>query len=177
MCNYTEICWKNAYSRYFKDFPESISAPPTRQTLMLEGYASIRIYPDRGISAKQIFEPCPLVVDEAYKVESCYEKIQQDKRQRRTAEFYTVRPNIPKQLRIDVSKRCHYCCQYCGVNINSINPINGTRYGGNIDHIIPLSQGGQTIDSNLTLACKRCNNEKSDNMWELGCKRTPPHCV
>lgn len=30
------------------------------------------------------------------------------------------------------------------------------------DHIIPWSQGGRTIDSNLQMLCQQCNNDKSD---------------
>ena len=30
------------------------------------------------------------------------------------------------------------------------------------DHIVPWSQGGRTVDENLQMLCKKCNNEKSD---------------
>ena len=30
------------------------------------------------------------------------------------------------------------------------------------DHIIPWSQGGRTIDSNLQMLCQKCNNDKSN---------------
>ena len=33
-----------------------------------------------------------------------------------------------------------------------------------IDHIIPVSKGGQTIPSNLRTLCDRCNMGKSDKM-------------
>lgn len=31
------------------------------------------------------------------------------------------------------------------------------------DHITPWSQGGRTIDENLQMLCRKCNNDKSDN--------------
>lgn len=31
------------------------------------------------------------------------------------------------------------------------------------DHIIPWSQGGRTIDSNLQMLCQKCNNDKSNH--------------
>jgi 5-methylcytosine-specific restriction endonuclease McrA len=40
-------------------------------------------------------------------------------------------------------------CSYCGTN-----PANG------IDHIVPLSQGGEHEPGNLTAACKDCNSRK-----------------
>lgn len=43
------------------------------------------------------------------------------------------------------------CCAYCGV------PLNG---GGEIDHILPVSQGGDSSPNNLTLACRTCNRDK-----------------
>lgn len=30
------------------------------------------------------------------------------------------------------------------------------------DHIVPWSQGGRTIDSNLQMLCRKCNNDKSN---------------
>lgn len=30
------------------------------------------------------------------------------------------------------------------------------------DHIVPWSQGGRTVDENLQMLCKKCNNAKSD---------------
>ena len=30
------------------------------------------------------------------------------------------------------------------------------------DHIVPWSQGGMTVDENLQMLCKKCNNEKSN---------------
>lgn len=31
------------------------------------------------------------------------------------------------------------------------------------DHIVPWSQGGKTVDDNLQMLCRTCNNDKSDN--------------
>lgn len=47
--------------------------------------------------------------------------------------------------------RDKYECQYCG-----------SKEELEIDHIIPLSKGGNNDDSNLITACHKCNNLKSD---------------
>ncbi|MBF0336413.1 MAG: HNH endonuclease [Nitrospirae bacterium] len=50
---------------------------------------------------------------------------------------------------------CHYC--------------NGTFRPSDItmDHIIPLSQGGTSIKSNIVAACKSCNTKKQHSLpWQ-----------
>ena len=48
------------------------------------------------------------------------------------------------------------CCVKNGVDTEyAYNEMQG-------DHIIPWSQGGRTIDSNLQMLCQKCNNDKSN---------------
>jgi 5-methylcytosine-specific restriction endonuclease McrA len=44
---------------------------------------------------------------------------------------------------------CIYCGRFCRLSIT-------------IDHVVPLSKGGNNEISNLVPACKQCNNAKSD---------------
>ncbi|EAW39004.1 HNH endonuclease [Lyngbya sp. PCC 8106] len=63
---------------------------------------------------------------------------------------------IPKNLRtqIEQSDRCR-CC-YCQTSeANSGIPMT-------YDHILPRSKGGETIFDNVCLACRTCNEFKSD---------------
>lgn len=54
----------------------------------------------------------------------------------------------------ELIKKFNGICQLC------FKPVkNPTR-----DHIIPLAKGGSSKVSNLQLACKRCNELKSDNL-------------
>lgn len=63
------------------------------------------------------------------------------------------RPHIPHALRERVSARagdrCGYCLanERCGISIE-------------IDHIIPVVEGGATSEENLWLACRDCNGHK-----------------
>lgn len=58
-------------------------------------------------------------------------------------------------IRDRIKSRDGYTCQICG------------RYmpdgvGLHIDHIIPISKGGKTVDQNLQVLCDKCNLRKSD---------------
>lgn len=47
-----------------------------------------------------------------------------------------------------ILKEHEYKCSYCGSNFEEL------------DHIIPLSKGGETTKINVTPSCKKCNREK-----------------
>lgn len=53
-------------------------------------------------------------------------------------------------------KRCYYCKR----------AFTKTR-SSTIDHIIPLSKGGQHTISNIVLACKSCNSSKGSRLLRL----------
>lgn len=57
-------------------------------------------------------------------------------------------------VRIRVMKRDRFTCTYCG--------ITGADAELEVDHIIPVSKGGSHHMSNLTTACRKCNQKKSD---------------
>ncbi len=52
-----------------------------------------------------------------------------------------------KKIRLDLDDKCFYCDE----------PLYGK---GEVEHLIPLSRGGDNHTSNLTLACYLCNGEK-----------------
>src|ERR1700731_2001398 len=57
-------------------------------------------------------------------------------------------------VRIRAMKRDRFRCTYCGAP--------GTHAELEVDHIIPCSKGGSHHISNLTTACRKCNQKKSD---------------
>ncbi len=62
---------------------------------------------------------------------------------------------ISKALRQRVEKQAGYRCGYCqSAQKYVLGPLE-------IDHIQPRSQGGRDDESNLWLACRMCNNFKS----------------
>ena len=66
---------------------------------------------------------------------------------------------MTSKLRDFIKARDNYTCCFCG---------NSTYAEPNllleIDHIIPVSKGGLTVESNLQTLCWKCNRSKSDKI-------------
>lgn len=58
-------------------------------------------------------------------------------------------------------------CQKCGCQVDQKPPFTKDNFA-HLDHIIPLSRGGQHIWSNVQTLCRRCNLEKSDSNPVIG---------
>lgn len=60
------------------------------------------------------------------------------------------------KLRFRVLSRDAFTCQYCGRKApDVILPV---------DHVLPVSKGGKTVEDNLVTACQECNLGKSDTI-------------
>jgi HNH endonuclease len=64
------------------------------------------------------------------------------------ADFYNVREN-----RMKIYERDKYLCTYCGKQL--------TRFTATLDHITPVSEGGDNSAENLKTACLQCNSRKT----------------
>ena len=62
---------------------------------------------------------------------------------------------IPAELRWFVIQKAAGCCEYCGLS------QKGQEATFHIDHVIPVSAGGQTVAENLALACVSCSLRKA----------------
>jgi len=60
--------------------------------------------------------------------------------------------------KLRILKRDRYLCKECG---NS--PVYDEKCILEIDHIVPFSKGGKTIDLNLQTLCKTCHKRKTIN--------------
>ncbi|MDC4550022.1 HNH endonuclease [Acinetobacter baumannii] len=58
-------------------------------------------------------------------------------------------------------------CYLCGVK--TPKELRGSYFDNapELDHVIPLSKGGLHVESNLRCACRKCNAEKSDQIYQL----------
>ena len=63
------------------------------------------------------------------------------------------RESLSNALRVKVLDRDDYKCQMCGATVK-----DGAKL--HIDHILPVSKGGKTVESNLQVLCSDCNHGK-----------------
>lgn len=62
------------------------------------------------------------------------------------------RKSLTKKMRMDVFKRDHFKCQYCGNHPPAVIL--------EVDHITPVSKGGDNNVDNLITSCFDCNRGK-----------------
>lgn len=65
--------------------------------------------------------------------------------------------NINSRLRLLILQRDLFKCKICGAS-----PSSSADVKLEVDHIIPYSKGGETVESNLQTLCRLCNNGKSN---------------
>lgn len=66
---------------------------------------------------------------------------------------------MTKKLRERIKNRDNFTCCICG-NSTYVEPNLLLE----IDHIIPVAKGGQTVENNLQTLCWKCNRAKSDKI-------------
>lgn len=71
------------------------------------------------------------------------------------------RPHIPADVRRIVVARAQDRCEYC----QSVAEYATQSF--DIDHIVPVSRGGTTVDYNLAFACSGCNSHKFNRLTAL----------
>jgi 5-methylcytosine-specific restriction endonuclease McrA len=80
--------------------------------------------------------------------------------------LYSVRSAGAYLARRDGGWYCHYCA--CRVHRTPDNcHITPKPAKATIDHMTPLSKGGEDGVRNLVLACKGCNDEKRNLDYEV----------
>ena len=62
-----------------------------------------------------------------------------------------ISPALREKIRVQAGHRCGYC----------LAPQQLVLWALEIDHIIPVAEGGSDDEENLWLACRACNNAKS----------------
>lgn len=95
---------------------------------------------------------------EVYDYNSINEKVNRAKRmicerQTRQNQIKIEREKVTPSLRYDVMRRDNFRCQICGSTAS-----DGVKL--HVDHIVPVSKGGKTTESNLRTLCDRCNMGK-----------------
>lgn len=73
-----------------------------------------------------------------------------------------VKKYITKNKRVRFSKynvmlRDNFKCQYCHIDL--------TRSTATMDHVVPLSKGGETSFENVVTSCAPCNTNKGNDLF------------
>jgi hypothetical protein len=68
-----------------------------------------------------------------------------------------VNADVAAERRERVVVRARRCCEYCRAPLSLVAAVTTFH----VEHIMPRSRGGQTVDSNLALSCPNCNLHKS----------------
>ena len=86
----------------------------------------------------------------------CEEKIQQylEKRGLATWDYRFIDDPVPDSIRYKILKKGEQRCALCG--------ITSKDRMLDVDHIIPRSRGGKTIEENLQVLCAKCNRSKGN---------------
>jgi len=80
--------------------------------------------------------------------------------------YPSVNPRLYSQHDSDVARRRilqrdNYTCIYCGKGI-----ADAPQMAFHVDHIVPLSRGGNDAIGNLVTACDHCNTSKCDKVLD-----------
>jgi len=63
----------------------------------------------------------------------------------------------------EIAERDEFTCHICSEQVDMLLPRT-SRYGATLDHVIPVSKGGDDSRDNLKLAHWICNIRKSDKL-------------
>src|SRR5688500_7085071 len=65
---------------------------------------------------------------------------------------------VPHRLRRQIEERAHSLCEYCRL------PQELSPALHEVDHIVPVVDGGKSVADNLCLSCRSCNGAKHDRV-------------
>lgn len=69
-------------------------------------------------------------------------------------------------------RRDDWTCTYCGGRVRPYEHFGGRHpLVANVDHVRPVSEGGETDDANLVTACTACNTRKGNRPLSVFLRR------
>ncbi|MBR3751092.1 MAG: HNH endonuclease [Clostridia bacterium] len=155
--------YKAEYQQYLKDVPDYVMLNDEAGFYSRLGFANIDesvltveyrfSYTSGGGKAQRSF-PVPMTEDTIVELINALES-------KLTASYFAKeqRTLMTKKLREFIKERDHFTCCSCG---NSTNAEPNLLL--EIDHIIPVSKGGYTVEENLQTLCWKCNRAKSNKI-------------
>ncbi len=83
------------------------------------------------------------------------------RKKRRHDDGYLTQSLFREMARNQVGYEAGYVCYFCGTKTKKRSAQSDPR-GFTVDHLTPLSRGGNWDLANLVCACRDCNNRKAD---------------
>jgi len=77
----------------------------------------------------------------------------------KSAKDYGIKSTLPPLEWKEIVEKHNFLCYMCGIKLSIIPKLENTV---TLDHILPLSRGGDNSKENVLPACWRCNNSKRD---------------
>lgn len=155
--------YKKEYQQYIKNVPNYVMADDEAGFYSRLGFANIDesaltveyefSYTSGGGMAKRTFK-VPMTEETIVELIKALED-----KLTLTAFTKEQRMLMTNKLREYIKKRDNYTCCNCG---NSVHAEPNLLL--EIDHIIPVSKGGCTVENNLQTLCWKCNRTKSNKM-------------
>lgn len=102
---------------------------------------------------------CPITLD-IETIENMIQYMDSKIKYKKSAKYQ--RSLMTKALRTKIKERDNYTCKKCGISV-----YDEPHLLLEIDHIIPVSKGGQTSEDNLQCLCWQCNRSKSNKVDEI----------
>jgi 5-methylcytosine-specific restriction endonuclease McrA len=98
----------------------------------------------------------------ARKAERNQKKLKSHGNHKRRSEYYGV--EYEHIQNIQIFERDKWICQLCGCNTPKSLMGKNKPNSPELDHIIPISKGGDHKEYNLQLLCRQCNSSKGANI-------------
>lgn len=70
---------------------------------------------------------------------------------------YVKKNSMPRLSKFNVTLRDRFECQYCSTRVNMKHVT--------MDHVVPISKGGETSWENIVASCGPCNSRKGSDLW------------
>ncbi len=131
--------------------------PVTRDLVKPLSKYTEHIYRERFGGYRQALEAFVTYINESSPSEEQEEVLQpQENKETKPKKRRTSR-NISDRMRFRILSRDGFTCQSCGAS-----PIKERGVELHVDHILPWSKGGETVEENLQSKCKQCNLGKGN---------------
>lgn len=131
--------------------------PVTRDLIKPLSKYTYQTYSERFGSWRRALEAFVEYINEDEGISEIYDEPELQKDVSEVVQKRRTTRNISDRMRFKILSRDGFTCQTCGAS-----PIKERGVELHVDHIIPWSKGGETIEENLQTKCKQCNLGKGN---------------